>query len=157
MASNRTGALIALAVVIVVAGGSYLYVQGQLSDAVDSVTIEYSGLEVTGFSILPFEVNLTLTYEVRNPSGMDFTVSVDGSLLFGETLVSPVQVSPQQVGAQGSSLVEVDVSLTGSILQTIGDYEDGDRYRLEGTLTATHRLVGLVPVTVSRPLSEGAP
>jgi hypothetical protein len=84
---------------------------------------------------------------------MDFSVSVDGSLLFGDTLVSPVQVSPQPVDAQGSSFVEVDVSLTGSILQAIGDYEDGDEYRLTGTLTATHRFMGLIPVTVSRDLS----
>lgn len=149
--------MIALAAVIVVAGGSYLYVQGQLSDAVDSVTVNYSGLEVTGFSVFPFEANLTLTYEVRNLSDLDFTVSVDGSLLFGETLVSPVHVSPQLVDARGSSLVDVDVSLTGSILEAIGDYEDGDEYRLAGTLTATHRFAGLIPVTVSRPLPEGAP
>src|SRR4030042_6173027 len=84
MGTSKVGALIALAAAIVVVGGSYLYVQGQLSEAVDSLTVEYSGLEVTGLSLLPFEVNLTLKYEVRNPSGMDFSVSVDGSLLFGD-------------------------------------------------------------------------
>jgi hypothetical protein len=50
--------------------------------------------------------------------------------------------------------VEVEVSLTGSLLQAIGDYEEGDQYWLEGTLTATHRFAGLVPVTVTRPLQE---
>ena len=157
MESNKAGGLIALAVIAVVAGGSYLYVQGQLSEAVDGLTVEYHGLEVTGFRVLPFEVNLTITYEVRNPSDLDFAMSVEGGIFFGDTLLSPVHGSQQLVGAGGSSLVEVDVSLTGGILQAIGDYEDGDQYRLEGTLTATYRLVGLVPVTVTRDLSEGTP
>jgi len=142
-----------LVAAVVVAGGSYLYVQGQLSEAVDSLTVEYSGLQVTGFSLIPFQVNLTLTYTVTNPSDMDMSLSMDGSLLFGETLVTPVHVSQQPVTAGGSSDVEVDVALTGSLLQSIGDYEEGDGYRLEGTLTATHRFIGLVPITVSRPLS----
>ena len=153
MSIYRNRALIVLVAAVVVAGGSYLYVQGQLSEAVDSLTVEYSGLQVTGFSLIPFQVNLTLTYTVTNPSGMDLSLSMEGSLLFGETTVSPVHVSQQQVEAGGSSDVEVDVSLIGAILQAIGDYEEGDEYRLEGTLTATHRFIGLVPITVSRPLS----
>jgi hypothetical protein len=153
MSAYRNRVLFALVAAVVVAGGSYLYIQGQVSEAVDGLTVEYSGLRVTGFSLLPFEVNLTLTYTVTNPSGMDLLLSMDGSLLFGETAVTPVHVSRQPVGAGGSSDVEVEVSLTGSILQAVGDYEEGDEYRLEGTLTATHRFAGLVPVTVSRPLS----
>ena len=153
MSIYRNRVLLALVAAAVVGGGSYIYVQGQLSDAVDGLNVEYSGLRVTGFSLIPFEVNLTLTYTVTNPSGMDLLLSMDGSLLFGETAVSPVQVSQQPVEARGSSDVEVEVSLTGAILGAMGDYEEGDQYRLEGTLTATHRFAGLVPVTVTRPLS----
>jgi len=153
MSVTRNRVLLALVAAAVVAGGSYIYVQGQVSDAVDRLTVEYSGLRVTGFSILPFHVNLTLTYTVANPSGMDLALSMDGSLLFGEAVVTPVHVAQQMVKAGGSSDVDVGVSLTGAILGAIGDYEEGDQYRLEGTLTATHRFAGLVPVTVTRPLS----
>ena len=153
MGSAQRNLLVALAVVAIISGGSYLYVRGQLSDAVDNLTMELSDLTVKGFSLLPPEVNLTLTYEVRNTSGMDFDVSIDGRLYYGETLLTPLVVEEQHVDAMGSSPVEVDVNLSGSLLQALGDYSDEAEYRVEGTLTATHRFMGLVPVSVTRSLS----
>lgn len=153
MGSAQRNLFVVLVVIAVISGGSYLYVRGQLSDAVDNLTMELSDLTVKGFSLLPPEVNLTLTYEVRNTSGMDFDVSIDGRLYYGETLLTPLVVEEQHVDAMGSSPVDVDVNLSGSLLQALGDYSDEAKYRVEGTLTATHRFMGLVPVSVTRSLS----
>ena len=153
MGSAQRNLLVALAVVAVISGGTYLYVRGQLSDAVDGLTVEFSGLSVEGFSLFPPEVNLTLTYLVRNNSGMGFDVSIDGRLYYGETLLTPLVVEGQHVDAMGSSSVEVDVALSGSLLQALGGYSDEAEYRVEGTLTATHRFMGLVPVSVTKSLS----
>ena len=153
MGSAQRNLFIALAVVAVISGGSYLYIRGQLSDAVDNLTVELSDLTVEDLSLFPPEVNLTLTYEVRNTSGMDFDVSIDGRLYYGETLLTPLIVDEQHVEAMGSSPVEVDVTLSGSLLQALGGYSDEAEYRVEGTLTATHRFMGLVPVSVTKSLS----
>jgi len=153
MGSVQRNLFIALVVVAVISGGTYLYVRGQLSDAVDNLTVELSDLTVEGLSLFPPEVNLTLTYEVRNTSGMDFDVSIDGRLYYGETLLTPLVVDKQHVEAMGSSPVEVDVPLSDSLLQALGGYSDEAEYRVEGTLTATHRFMGLVPVSVTRSLS----
>ncbi|HEX9914027.1 MAG TPA: LEA type 2 family protein [Candidatus Bathyarchaeia archaeon] len=153
MGSAQRNLFIALAVVAVISGGSYLYIRGQLSDAVDNLTVELSDLTVEDLSLFPPEVNLTLTYEVRNTSGMDFDVSIDGRLYYGETLLTPLIVDEQHVEAMGSSPVEVDVTLSGSMLQALGGYSDEAEYRVEGTLTATHRFMGLVPVSVTKSLS----
>jgi|GEM_PF-3499206 len=153
MGSAQRNLFIALVVVAVISGGTYLYVRGQLSDAVDNLTVELSDLTVEGLSLFPPEVNLTLTYEVRNTSGMDFDVSIDGRLYYGETLLTPLVVDKQHVEAMGSSPVEVDVTLSDSLLQALGGYSDEAKYRVEGTLTATHRFMGLVPVSVTRSLS----
>jgi len=153
MGSAQRNLFIALVVVAVISGGTYLYVRGQLSDAVDNLTVELSDLTVEGLSLFPPEVNLTLTYEVRNTSGMDFDVSIDGRLYYGETLLTPLVVDKQHVEAMGSSPVEVDVTLSDSLLQALGGYSDEAEYRVEGTLTATHRFMGLVPVSVTRSLS----
>jgi len=152
MGSQRS-LFIALVIVAVISGGSYLYVQSQLSEAVDGLTVEFSDLTVTGFSLFPPEVNLTLTYEVRNTSGMDFDVSIDGRLYYDDTLLTPLVVEEQRVEAMGFSPVEVDVALGGSLLQAMGGYSDESEYRVEGTLTATHMFMGLVPVSVTRSLS----
>jgi len=153
MGSAQRNLFIALVVVAVISGGTYLYVRGQLSDAVDNLTVELSDLTVEGLGLFPPEVNLTLTYEVRNTSGMDFNVSIDGRLYYGETLLTPLVVDKQHVEAMGSSPVEVDVTLSDSLLQALGGYSDEAEYRVEGTLTATHRFMGLVPVSVTRSLS----
>jgi hypothetical protein len=153
MGSAQRNLLVALAVVAIISGGSYLYVRGQLSDAVDNLTMELSDLTVKGLSLIPPEVNLTLTYEVRNTSGMDFSVSIDGRLYYGETLLTPLIVEEQHVDAMGSSPVDVDVTLSSSLLQALGDYSDEAKYRVEGTLTVTHMFMGLVPVSVTKSLS----
>jgi len=153
MGSVQRNLFIALVVVAVISGGTYLYVRGQLSDAVDNLTVELSDLTVEGLGLFPPEVNLTLTYEVRNTSGMDFDVSIDGRLYYGKTLLTPLVVDKQHVEAMGSSPVEVDVTLSDSLLQALGGYSDEAEYRVEGTLTATHRFMGLVPVSVTRSLS----
>ena len=151
--SSSQRALMGLAIVAFLSIGTYLYVQGQLSDAVDGVTVEFSGLKVEGLRIFPPEVNLTLTYMVRNTSGMDFDVSIDGRLYYGETLLTPLMVEAQHVDAMGSSPVKVGVTLNGGLLQALGGYGDETEYRVEGALTATHRFMGLVPVSVTRSLS----
>lgn len=143
----------ALTLIAVISAGTYVYVQGQLSEAVDTLTVEYGGLEVEGVRIFPPEVNLTLTYEVRNTADMDFDVSIDGRLYYGETLVTPLMVEKQHVEAMSSSPVEVGVTLNGSLLQALGGYSDEAEYRVEGTLTATHSFMGLLPVSVTRSLS----
>ena len=153
MGSAQRNLFIALVVVAVISGGTYLYVRGQLSDAVDGLTVEFSDLTVKGFSLFPPEVNLTLTYAVRNTSGMDFDVSIDGRLYYGETLLTPLIVEEQHVDAMGSSPVDVDVTLSGSLLQALGGYSDEAKYRVEGTLKATHRFMGLVPISVTKSLS----
>jgi len=145
--------LIALTLIVVISAGTYVYVQGQLSDAVDALTVEYSGLEVEGMRLFPPEVNLTLTYEVRNTADMGFDVSIDGQLYYGDTLVSPLKVEAQHLEAKGSSPIEVELTLNGSLLQALGGYGDETEYRVEGTLTATHSFMGLLPVSVTKSLS----
>jgi hypothetical protein len=151
--SRTRNVTIVVIIVAVAIGGGYYYMQSQLSAALDHIDVRLEGVEVRGFSLTPPEANLTLNYLVNNTSGLGFMVSVNGQLYYEDTLITPITGKNQQVKAMGVSSVDVNVSFTSSIIQTLGGIGDRSKYHIEGELKATYMFLSVVPITISRDLS----
>jgi hypothetical protein len=146
--------VIVVVIVAVAVGGGYFYMQSRLNSTLDQISVRIEGVEVLGVSLAPPEANLTITYLVNNTSSLTFMVSVDGELYYENTLITPITGRGQPVKADGVSTVDVNVSFTSSILQTLGGIGDRSKYHIEGELKATYLLIGVAPVTVTRGLSQ---
>ena len=135
-------------------GGVYITGQEQVRKSVDQLEMVFSSFKVEGLSLIPPRIDLTLTYTVNNPSEIPLKVSVEGRLLYGDTLVSPIIILDQEISARGMREVEMHVSLNGSLLEAIGDPENERGYRLEGKLIVEGLYLGLIPVKVDMDLAE---
>ena len=128
--------------------------QQQVKQAVGQLEIEFSDFSVDRISLLPPEIDLTLTYSVINPSDLPLEISMDGAIYYGETRISPVIVAEKAIPAMGAGTVDVQISLNGTLLQAIGDPQNEGNYSLRGTLTATGQYLGVLPVSVTMDLSD---
>ena len=128
--------------------------QQQVKQAVGQLEIEFSDFSVDRISLLPPEIDLTLTYSVINPSDLPLEISMDGAIYYGETRISPVIVAEKAIPAMGAGTVDAQISLNGTLLQAIGDPQNEGNYSLRGTLTATGQYLGVLPVSVTIDLSD---
>jgi hypothetical protein len=146
--------LIGIVIVGVIFGGVYYMGQQQVKEAVGQLEIEFSDFSVDRISLLPPEIDLTLTYSVINPSDLPLEISMDGAIYYGETKISPVLVAEKVIPAMGTGTVDAQISLNGTLLQAIGDPQNEGNYSLRGTLTATGQYIGVLPVAVTMDLSD---
>jgi hypothetical protein len=79
---------------------------------------------------------------------------MNGAICYGDVQVTPVTMNRRMIPALGSEIIEVMISLNGTLLQVIGDPENEGNYSLEGTLTVTGQYLGLLPITVELDLSK---
>jgi len=150
----RNKFLIGIVIVGVIFGGVYYMGQQQVKEAVGQLEIEFSDFSVDRISLLPPEIDLTLTYSVINPSDLPLEISMDGAIYYGETKISPVLVAEKAIPAMGTGTVDAQISLNGTLLQAIGDPQNEGNYSLRGTLTATGQYLGVLPVAVTMDLSD---
>lgn len=143
---------------VIIAGvlfiGVYFVGQQQVKKSIDSLELEFSDFKVDKLSILPPEIDLTLTYKVNNPSNIPLKVSIDGELFYGATKITPITVEERLIPAMGTSEIDAQISLNGTLLQAIGDPQNERNYRLVGTLTAKGQYLGMIPVYVKLNLTE---
>jgi cobyrinic acid a,c-diamide synthase len=81
---------------------------------------------------------------------------MDGELYYGTHFITPLTVYDARIRGDGLSTFQMDVTLTGSILNTI-EPENKNQYILQGELVATNRILGMIPVTVTKSLSDYKP
>jgi hypothetical protein len=143
---------------IIIAGVIFMSIyfvgQQQVKKSIDSLELEFSDFKVDKLSILPPEIELTLTYKVNNPSNIPLKVSIDGELFYGTTKITPLTVKERLIPAMGYGEINAQLTLNGTLLQAIGDPQNEMNYRLVGTLTAKGQYLGLIPVYVELDLSE---
>ncbi len=154
MQSNQNRILIAFIITIIVFGGIYLSGQRKVKDAVNQLELEFSDFSVDRISLLPPELDLSLTYTVTNPSDMPLEITVDGAIYYGETRIAPVTVDERLIPAMSQGNIDAQISLNGTLLQAISDPENEGNYSLRGTLTVTGQYLGVLPVTVAIDLEE---
>jgi hypothetical protein len=132
----------------------YFVGQQQVKKSIDSLELEFSDFNVDKLSILPPEIELTLTYKVNNPSNIPLKVSIDGELFYGTTKITPITVKERLIPAMGYGEIDAQITLNGTLLQAIGDPQNERNYRMLGTLTAKGQYLGIIPVYVTLDLSE---
>jgi LEA14-like dessication related protein len=154
MQNSQNKIVIAIIVVGVLFIGIYIVGQQQVKKSVDSLEMEFNDFKVDKLSILPPEIDLTLTYKVNNPSNLPLKVSLDGEVYYGTTKITPVTVKERMIPAMGSGYIDAQISLNGTLLQAIGDPQNEGNYKLEGTLTVTVQYLGVIPVNVKLDLAE---
>jgi len=153
---NITSKLIGVVLLLVIASSSvaYGYYGYQLDNTVTELEITFDKVELKGFRLLPSpEANLTLIYVANNVNNTEFRISLDGELYYGNHYITPLTVENARIRANGLSTFKMDVTITGSILNTI-DPESKNEYSIQGELVATTRLFGLIPLSVTKPLSD---
>ena len=151
-----TSKLIGIVILLVIAFSSvgYGYYRNQLDNTVTELEITFDKVELKGFRLLPSpEANLTLIYVANNTKNTEFRVSLTGELYYGSHYITLLTVEDARIRANGLSTFQMDVTITGSILNTI-DPETKNQYSIQGELVATTRLFGLIPITVTKPLSD---
>jgi hypothetical protein len=153
--NRNTGIFISLLVIaVIVSGAGYFNYMNQLERAVTDLEIVFEGVDLKSLKLFPSpEANLTLTYVANNTHNIEFTLTLDGELYYGSSLITPLTVKDNRIQASGSSTIQMDVSITGSILDTIDPLEKNE-YILHGELVAKTQILGFIPVEVSKPLSE---
>lgn len=154
MQSNQNRILVGIVVLLVILGSVYYIGQKQVEDAVQTLGLEFSEFDLTRLSIIPPEIDITLTYTVTNPSDLPLEISVNGLLYHGDTVISPVRVDERLIPARGAGEIEVAITLNRTLLEAIGNPENSGSYRLDGRLTATGLYLGALPVSVELNLSE---
>lgn len=153
---NITSKLFGVVILLVIVFSSvgYGYYRYQLDITVSELEITFDKVELKGFRLLPSpEANLTLIYVANNVNNTEFRISLDGELYYGNHYITPLTVEDAKIRANGLSTFQMDVTITGTILNTI-DPETKNQYSIQGELVATTRLLGLIPITVIKPLSD---
>ena len=154
MQNSQNKIFIAIIVVGVVFIGLYIVGQQEIKKSVDSLEMEFDDFKVDKLSILPPEIELTLTYKVNNPSNMPLKVSLDGNIYYGTTKISPLTVKERMIPAMDYGYIDAQISLNATLLQAIGDPQNQGNYKLKGTITVTVQYLGLIPVNVNLDLAE---
>lgn len=150
--------VVIVSVLVVILGAGYFYQRNRLNVAASDLEIYFDDVEVKSVTLLPSpEANLTLIYVANNTKDIAFTITLeDGELYYGNNFLTPLTISETQIKAGGLSTFQVDITITGSILDTI-EPEEKSEYTLQGELVASSQFLGLVPVTTTKPVSEFAP
>jgi hypothetical protein len=151
-----TSKLIGVVFLLVIASSSvgYGYYRYQLDNTVTKLEITFDKVELKEFRLVPSpEANLTLIYVANNVNNTEFRISLDGELYYGSHYITPLTVEDARIRANGLSTFKMDVTITGSILNTI-DPESKNEYSIQGELVATTRLFGLIPLSVTKSLSD---
>ena len=146
--------IIGIVAIIIIFGGTYVNGQNQVKESIDLLEMEYSSFKVDSLSLIPPRIDLTITYTVVNPSDIPLSIKVNGEVLYGETVVTPIRVEERVIPALGNSELDMQISLNGTLLQVIGEPESEEGYRLEGVLSVTGRYLGLIPVKVNLDLQN---
>ena len=154
MQNSQNKIVIAIIVVGIFFLGLYIVGQQEIKKSVDSLEMEFNDFKVDKLSILPPEMDLTLTYKVNNPSNMPLKISLDGDIYYGATKISPLTVKERMIPAMDYGYIDAQISLNGSIIQAIGDPHNQVNYKLKGTTTVTVQYLGVIPVNVKLDLAE---
>jgi len=142
---NRKGAIL---VVIILSLAGYGYTYLQVSSAIQSLEIEMVDFGIEGFSLFPPSADIVLIYMVINPSGYELELRVDAAMYYGNTLITPIEVF-DTIRANGRSTFEVSVHITSGVIGTLLE-TDNPQFTLEGKVTITHKIFGIIPVVLTR-------
>jgi len=154
MQETNNKIIIGFVAIIIIFGGIYVTGQSQVKESINLLEMEYSSFKVDSLSLIPSKIDLTITYTVVNPSDIPLSVKVDGEILYGDTVITPIRIEERDISALGVSELDMQISLNGTLLQVIGDPENEEGYRLEGVLSATGRYLGLIPVKIDLDLQD---
>lgn len=152
---ENTGRIVGIILIfaIVISGGGYIYYQNQMEEAVSKLEISLDGVDVKSFRLLPSpEANVTLIYVVNNTSNLGFSVKLDEELYYGDSYITPLSVEDTYLRANGLSNLQMDITITGAILNTIDPGKQGE-YIVEGEMAAKKFVLG-IPITIKKPLSD---
>jgi hypothetical protein len=148
---------IVLLALILFSGVGYVWYRVQLDTAVSELDIYFDRIQLKSIRLIPSpQANLTLTYVANNTNDIEFRVTMNGELYYGTHFITYLTVTDALIRANGLSTLQMDVTITGTILNTINP-EDKNEYIVQGDLVATAKILGLVPVTVTKPLSDYRP
>ena len=140
--------------IIIIFGGLYVTGQNQVKESINLLEMEYSSFKVDSLSLIPPRIDLTITYTVVNPSDIPLRIKVDGEILYGDIVITPIRIEERVIPALGDTELDMQISLNGTLLQLIREPENEEGYRLEGVLSATCRYLGLIPVKVNINLQD---
>jgi len=154
MQETNNKIIIGLMGIIIIFGGLYVTGQNQVKESINLLEMEYSSFKVDSLSLFPPRIDLTITYTVVNPSDIPLRIKVDGEILYGDVVITPIRIEERVIPALGDTELDMQISLNGTLLQLIREPENEEGYRLEGVLSATGRYLGLIPVKVNINLQE---
>jgi hypothetical protein len=143
-----------LLVLVILSGIGYLYYRSRLGGAVSSLELSLDRVELRDLRLLPSpEANLTVIFVANNTREMGFTVSMMGELYYGDHFITPLTVEESYIRGDGLSTLRMDITLTGSIIEII-EPGNQNQYTAEGRLIARKWILGIIPITFTKPLSE---
>ena len=134
--------------IILVGGGYYGYTWNQVGQAAQDtlLSLEIYDYEIENLSLVPPSVDVNFIYQMYNPSGYSFNLTLVMDLYIGDTFISECDssclVSPMSV-----STISIPVHITSSVTEVISEPELEPALR--GQVTVTHYILGLIPVTVT--------
>jgi hypothetical protein len=139
--------------VVVVFGVFYGYTYMQVSSAIDNLTMEPSDYQLSNLSIFPPSADLTVITTVDNGSGYDMVMNINLDLYADSTYVTTFTTTDAQIKANGISHISMTCHLGSEALTALAGAADSTP-RYDGTITVTHKMLGLIPVTVTKTASD---
>ena len=143
---SRKAAILVLVIVLSLAGYGYTYIQ--VSSAIQALEIDVADFRIEGFSIFPPSADGVFVFMSVNPSGYDLELRVDADMYCGDTLITPIEVS-DTIRANGRSTFDVPVHITSSVIGVLTE-TSAPQFTVEGEVTFTYRIFGVVPVVFTR-------
>lgn len=140
-----------LALVIVIAvGGGYAYTYSQVNNALQSIEMEFYDITLGGFSLIPPSLDITVALLCSNPTRYEIELSGNIDIYYGDSYITTFEIS-DVIRANGHSVIECPFHLSSiSIVNLI--LEGFDDWTYSSSITATHRIFGIIPVVITKSL-----
>ena len=141
----------AIIVIIVVLGVGYAYTYYQVNNALQNLEPELYDIRIEGVGLLPPSADITLVLGCDNPSQYKIELKGNLDVYYGDSHITSIHINDIIFAGEYST---IDCSFHISSLNVINMIREGSDEDLlfSGSITATHRIFGVIPVVITGPL-----
>ena len=148
--STGTGIII-LIILGVGAYGAYTYFS--LINVLNEIDLELSNVDIEDYTLLPPSIDLVFIYRANNPSNLRCEMTCQFDLYLGNTYLTSYHAESQVLNPNTWTPIRMETSFSGNILlgliTNLDKFYDENQYVTTGFLSITHKMFGLIPVTVN--------
>ena len=139
---------------IIIYSGLFLTGHYQIRKSVNELVLDYDSFRIDNITLSSTEMNMTLTYMIKNPSKIPLTISVNGKIMHGNFSIAPLIIRELVLPSENSRIIEIKFSLNKTILDIIEEPQIETHYKIVGTMVVRGSYFRIINVVTDMDLSE---